>query len=70
MAKAKKHKPYVMFKGCMERAGYDMGKLAQRLKQTQRTITNKINGTSDFSLEEGRVISALFGMPQVEIFLF
>lgn len=69
MVKEKKHKPYLMFNGYMKLAGITLKGLADQLNQQPRTVMNKINGQSDFSLSEGLLISNLFGKPLSDIFL-
>lgn len=69
MADKQKHYPYVMLEGYAKLAGYSLEDLATTLKQTPRTIRNKISGKSDFSLTEMNVIVKLLARPMADVFL-
>ncbi|WP_347450733.1 helix-turn-helix transcriptional regulator [Acetoanaerobium noterae] len=56
-------------KGLIAEFGLSQKQLAKHLGITLRTFNDKINGKTDFSLKEARIVSSYFGKPIEEIFL-
>ncbi|SKB28588.1 putative transcriptional regulator [Acetoanaerobium noterae] len=56
-------------KGLIAEFGLSQKQLAKHLGITLRTFNDKINGKTDFSLKEARIVSSYFGKTIEEIFL-
>lgn len=64
-----KHKEYYKIKGYQILAKKSDEEMAKALNISKRTYTDKVNGYSDFSSEQGRKIAFILGVSQDEIFL-
>lgn len=64
-----KKKTYALVAGYAKLAGYTMNQVAKELGITRRTLSNKINGITDFTLSEAIAIKKLLGKTLDEIFL-
>lgn len=60
---------YSKLKGLMVEKRITQQELAQILKITTSALNFKINGRSDFSVTEAKVVSSLFGKTIEEIFI-
>jgi len=60
---------YYLVPGYLKLAGYTLDKAAERLQITRRTLDNKINGVTDFTLTEAREVKIMCGRPMDDIFL-
>ena len=61
-----------LLRGKIVAAGFTQGEFAERLMMSKNTLSAKINGRSDFSLFEVRMICKVLGITAdevVEIFL-
>lgn len=67
--KKTKHKPYYAIPAYQILSRKTDIEMANLLGITVRTYKDKISGFSDFSSEQGRVLSNIFGKTQEEIFL-
>lgn len=56
-------------KGLIAEFGLSQKELAKHLGITLRAFNDKINGKTDFSLKEARIVSSYFGKSIEEIFL-
>ena len=69
MSKQLKHEPYVMIEPYAKLSGYTLEQLAVKLGTTKRTLYNKINGTSEFSVTEAKSLSRILSREHDDIFL-
>lgn len=60
---------YNLVIGYAKMAGYTPDQLARALGMTRRTLGNKINGVTDFTLSEALLIKRLTGKSLDDIFL-
>lgn len=60
---------YELVTGYIKLAGYSLSELADKLGITRRTLANKINGYSDFTISEALTIKEIVGKSIDEIFL-
>lgn len=65
----KRHERYYAIPAYQTLAKLTDAEVANALGITIRTYKDKINGYYDFSSEQGRTLSRLFGVSQDEIFL-
>ena len=64
-----KHPKYFAIPAYMILANKSYGDCADFLKMSVRTYKEKIKGYSDFSAEQGRMLSTFLGVSQEQIFL-
>lgn len=62
MPNSLKHKPYAKFKGKLRELGLTYADIAQTLKKSETTISQKVNGYSDFSISEVELIEEKHGI--------
>lgn len=60
---------YALVEGYLHLKGYEVEDICKKLGISRRTWRNKVNGASDFSLEEAVMISNLVGDSIDSIFL-
>ena len=65
----KGRKKYVLVSGYAKAAGYSMQNLAEEIGVSRRTLSNKINGVTDFTLSEAMQLKKILGKSLEEIFL-
>ncbi|MBQ4153902.1 MAG: hypothetical protein IJE01_01715 [Clostridia bacterium] len=65
----KKHQPYYKIPAFQILSRKTDDEMAQLLGICKRTYKEKIEGYSDFSSEQGKILSTIFGVSQDEIFL-
>lgn len=69
MSRDKIHKPYYSIPAYQILAKLSDLEMAEALGITVRTYKDKINGISDFSASEGKMLSALLNVSQDQLFL-
>ncbi len=67
--RAKKHERYYRIPGYQILIRKTDEEMAKMLGMCKRTYKEKIEGYSDFTSEQGRLLSSVFGVSQDEIFL-
>ena len=64
-----KHEPYFAIKGYQIIKQVSDDDISTRLGITTRTLWNKINGRSDFTASEAKILSEMLGVSQASLFL-
>ena len=67
--RVKKHNKYYRIPAYQILSKKSDEEMAKLLGMCKRSYKEKIEGYSDFSSEQGRILSSVFGVPQDEIFL-
>ena len=63
------HKPFLMLEGCAKMNGYSLNDIAASMRITRRTLTKKIDGSSDFTPAEMLYLKTLLKKSTDVIFL-
>ena len=69
MPREKSHKPYYMLVAHIKSAGLTVTDVAKTLQISRRTFDNKVNGNSDFTIQESQSIKKLLNKTTDDIFL-
>lgn len=67
--RVRKHEKYYRIPGYQILSRKTDDEMASMLGMCKRTYKEKIEGYSDFTSEQGRLLSSVFGVSQDEIFL-